>query len=69
MVHFLSALDRLLSAAPTLLSEGTATHPRTFVGRPRYLPSILHALYDEVLREPVPQRLVEMVRRERTRKG
>jgi hypothetical protein len=69
MVQFLSALGRLLAAAPTLLSEGAAMRPQTFVERPSYLSRVLHALYDEVLHEPVPQRLAEMVRRERTRKG
>jgi hypothetical protein len=69
MVQFLSALGRLLAAAPTLLSEGAALRPRSFVERSRYLSSVLHALYDEVLHEPVPQRLAEMLRRERTRKG
>jgi hypothetical protein len=69
MVQFLSALGRLLAAAPTLLSEGAAMRSQTFVERPSFLSSVLHALYDEVLHEPVPQRLAEMVRRERTRKG
>jgi hypothetical protein len=69
MVHFLSALNRLLATAPTLLPEGAVKRRQTFVERPRYLSNVLHALYDEVLREPVPQRLAEMVRRERSRKG
>jgi hypothetical protein len=68
MVDFLSMLDKLLAAAPTLLSERALSRQRELGTRRRWSEA-LHAIYDEVLKEPVPSRLVEMVRRERSRKG
>jgi hypothetical protein len=69
MVHFLSALQKLLSAAPTLLSGRALSRQRELAAPPKSWYEALHALYDGVLHEPVPRRLVEMVRRARSRKG
>jgi hypothetical protein len=70
MVHFLSALGKLLSAAPTLLSGSALSRQQELGARPKSWCEALHTLYDGVLNEPVPRRLVEMVRRHaRSRKG
>ena len=70
MVHFLSALQKLLAAAPTLLFGSALSRQRELGARPKGWSEALHALYDGVLNEPVPRRLVEMVRRRaRSRKS
>jgi hypothetical protein len=70
MGRFVTALEKLLSAAPTLLSGKLAAQQPKLGQRPKRWSAALHALYDEVLSEPVPRRLVEMLRRlERSRKG
>jgi hypothetical protein len=65
MTHFLSVLDKLLAAAPTLLSDQPRSSRRRREAQPGRWAEILHTIYDGVLHEPVPQRLAEMVRRER----
>jgi hypothetical protein len=69
MVQFLSLLDKLLAAAPTLLSERPMPCQPKFAARSRKWSDALHSIYDDVLSEPVPPRLAEMVRRERSRKN
>jgi hypothetical protein len=69
MVQFLSLLDKLLAAAPTLLSEHAMPCRPKFAAPSRRWSDALHSIYDEVLSEPVPRRLAEMVRRERSRKS
>jgi hypothetical protein len=70
MGQLFTALEKLLSAAPTLLSGKLSSRQPNPGQRPKRWSAALHALYDEVLSEPVPRRLVEMLRRlERSRKG
>jgi hypothetical protein len=70
MVHFFSALDKLLKRAPTLLSDSALLRQHECRARQNGWSEALHAIYDDVLSEPVPRRLAEMVRRrERSRKS
>jgi hypothetical protein len=70
MVHILNALDKLLAAAPRLISDSGSPRQCELAVRSNRWSEALHAIYDEVLNEPIPHRLAEMVRRrERSRKS